>query len=162
MSQSIPALIPQPSQCQRLEGASFTLTAATVITATSEFHPTAKLLAARIEAATSWKLKIATTADGSTGSCIELRSGSTGSDNPEAYTLNVTEQGAVITASASAGAFYGCQTLLQLFPAAIFSQALRPDFVLTAPSVEISDHPRFPWRGVMVDSSRFFSANFLS
>jgi len=149
-------LVPQPSHCQRRDGPDFVLGAATVIITPTKFQATATLLAARIEAATSWKLNITTTADGSTGSHIELRIGATGSDNPESYTLKVNEQAAVITAPATAGAYYGCQTLLQLFPAAIFSQALRPDLVLTAPSVEITDTPRFQWRGVMVDSSRFY------
>jgi hexosaminidase len=156
MSQSIPALVPQPNQCQRLDGADFKLTADTVIVTTPEFQATAKLLAARIEGATSWQIKIVTTPAATAGSCIELRAGPTESENPESYTLKVTEAVATITAGAPAGAYYGVQTLLQLFPAAIFSQALRPDFELTAPAVEISDAPRFRWRGVMVDSSRFF------
>ncbi|MCF7688130.1 MAG: beta-N-acetylhexosaminidase [Cephaloticoccus sp.] len=157
MSPSHPSLVPQPSHCKRLDGTDFVLTAECIIVADPIFKITAQLLAARLCAATSWPLRIATPGEaGEAISRIEFQPAKADSTNPEAYTLKVTAAGVLITASSPAGAFYGCQTLLQLFPPAVFSQALRPDFVLTAPSVEIEDAPRFRWRGVMVDSSRFY------
>lgn len=64
----------------------------------------------------------------------------------EAYRL-VAEAGHVtITGGDSAGVFYGKQTLEQLFQ------------VDRIPDVEISDAPRFAWRGLMFDVSRHFQS----
>jgi hexosaminidase len=69
--------------------------------------------------------------------------------NREGYTLNITPSTIRIEASSPAGVFYGIQTLLQLLP---------PDAGSTAaiPCVEITDYPRFGWRGLMLDVSRHF------
>ena len=48
-------------------------------------------------------------------------------ENNEAYTLKVTAEGVLITATHSSGAFYGVQSLLQLFPAAIYDAQPRPN-----------------------------------
>ena len=67
----------------------------------------------------------------------------------ERYTLNITPSTIRIEAANPAGVFYGIQTLLQLLP---------PDAGSTAaiPCVEITDYPRFGWRGLMLDVSRHF------
>ncbi len=66
----------------------------------------------------------------------------------EAYTLTVTEGGAVLTAATPLGALHGMQTFTQLI------HQDKGGFVLDA--VTIRDKPRFPWRGLMLDSSRHF------
>lgn len=67
----------------------------------------------------------------------------------EAYRLEVSKQGIRITSNPSgAGWFYGVQTLLQLLPAGTTSGTL--------PLVQISDAPRFPYRGAMMDVARNF------
>jgi hexosaminidase len=43
--------------------------------------------------------------------------------------------------------FYGVQTLLQLFPKEIESASMMTGVQWTAPAVEITDYPRFGWRG---------------
>src|SRR6266571_4725821 len=54
-----------------------------------------------------------------------------------------------------AGLFYGMQTLMQLLPL-----GLEPSVVL--PAVDITDYPRFHYRGVLLDVGRhFFSVTFL-
>ncbi len=64
----------------------------------------------------------------------------------EGYELEVSAAtGALIRASSDAGEFYARQTLRQLWSA---------DGSL--PCVSIRDAPRFPWRGLMLDSSRHF------
>ncbi len=66
----------------------------------------------------------------------------------ESYTLEVQTAGATLTAANPLGVLRGMQTFLQL---------IHPDkdgFVLDA--VTIRDKPRFPWRGLMLDSSRHF------
>ena len=74
----------------------------------------------------------------------------------EGYHLSVTKKLILITANQPAGLFYGVQTLLQLFPPQIESKALTPDIKWQAPCVEITDYPRFAWRGLMLDVARHF------
>lgn len=71
------------------------------------------------------------------------------SDNAEGYTLSVTSKQITITAPTAAGVFYGIQTLRKSLPIAV-GQAI------TIPAVEISDAPRFAYRGASFDISRHF------
>jgi hexosaminidase len=66
----------------------------------------------------------------------------------ESYTLEVTSARATITAPTDLGALHGLQTFLQLV-------SVSPDG-FAAPAVSIQDSPRFPWRGLMIDSARHF------
>jgi hexosaminidase len=74
----------------------------------------------------------------------------------EGYTLSAGNAGVVIKANTVAGLFYGTQTLLQLFPPSIESKTAVKDIHWAAPAVEITDYPRFGWRGLMFDVSRHF------
>jgi len=75
----------------------------------------------------------------------------------EGYRLNVTTAGISITAKEPAGIFYGLQTFLQLLPKQIESKdATGPGVEWVIPAVAIEDHPRFGWRGLMLDVSRHF------
>jgi hexosaminidase len=67
----------------------------------------------------------------------------------ESYTLEVTAQGAKIDAGNPLGVLRGLQTFLQLVDVSPNGFA--------APAVSIKDQPRFPWRGLMIDSSRHFT-----
>jgi len=67
----------------------------------------------------------------------------------EGYTLTVTPEGAVLQAAEPWGVLRGMETFLQLVVPGS-STAFR------APAVVIRDEPRFPWRGLMLDSSRHF------
>jgi hexosaminidase len=66
----------------------------------------------------------------------------------ESYTLDVTPAGAKLHAANPLGALRGLQTFLQLV-------SITPDG-FAAPAVHIEDHPRFSWRGLMIDSARHF------
>ena len=66
----------------------------------------------------------------------------------ESYQLKVTPEEVRLDAPNPLGVLRGLQTLLQLVQ-------ITPDgFVV--PAVEIEDGPRFPWRGLMIDSGRHF------
>lgn len=66
----------------------------------------------------------------------------------EVYTLEITPRSAKLHAANPLGVLRGLQTFLQLV-------SVTPDgFAATA--VRIQDQPRFPWRGLMIDSSRHF------
>lgn len=69
----------------------------------------------------------------------------------EAYHLTVDSKGITLEASAPNGLFYGVQTIIQLMPA---EKQQVSEVVL--PSVEISDAPRFAWRGLHLDVGRHF------
>lgn len=74
----------------------------------------------------------------------------------EGYQLSVTTKNVVIRANEPAGLFYGVQTLLQLFPKEIESAKKITGVKWEAPVVEITDTPRFGWRGLMFDVARHF------
>ena len=69
--------------------------------------------------------------------------------NPEGYHLRAVSNEISIEASDPRGLFYGAQTLLQLVQK-------DPRGVQTAPAVDISDAPRFRWRGLTIDVARHF------
>jgi hexosaminidase len=66
----------------------------------------------------------------------------------ESYALEVSANGAKLTAPTPLGTMHGLQTFLQLVDVSADGFA--------APSVTIQDKPRFPWRGLMIDSARHF------
>ncbi|KAA5542968.1 beta-N-acetylhexosaminidase [Adhaeribacter rhizoryzae] len=69
---------------------------------------------------------------------------------PEGYKMAVTPTAIQIKANTKAGIFYGLQSLLQTLP------ALRTNEPLQVPCMEVTDEPRFGWRGMMLDVSRHF------
>lgn len=74
----------------------------------------------------------------------------------EGYRLAVTAEDISVFAPKPAGLFYGLQTLLQLMPKEIESKQVLPNISWTVPVVQITDRPRFGWRGLMLDVSRHF------
>jgi len=74
----------------------------------------------------------------------------------EGYHLSVKPTGILISANKPAGLYYGAQTLWQLLPQAIESKTPVTGVDWQLPVVEITDFPRFAWRGLMFDVSRHF------
>ncbi|HNR15902.1 MAG TPA: beta-N-acetylhexosaminidase [Chitinophagaceae bacterium] len=75
----------------------------------------------------------------------------------DGYQLKITTSGVTLIANEPSGIFYGVQTLLQLFSKEIAGNEIHKkpnEWVL--PIVTIEDHPRFGWRGLMLDVSRHF------
>jgi hexosaminidase len=66
----------------------------------------------------------------------------------ESYRLTVDDKKAELTAANPLGVLRGVETLLQLV------QPGKQGWII--PDVQIDDHPRFPWRGLMIDVSRHF------
>jgi hexosaminidase len=73
--------------------------------------------------------------------------------NREGYSLSVTPSLIRISAATPVGIFYGAQTLFQMLPTSL---TLYDNSVPSIPCVEITDYPRFGWRGLMLDVSRHF------
>ncbi len=65
----------------------------------------------------------------------------------EGYKLTIKTDRVFLNANTTAGLFYGVQTLWQLLTA---------EEGLTLPCLEITDYPRFGWRGLHLDVSRHF------
>ena len=66
----------------------------------------------------------------------------------ESYGLTVTSDRATLTAPNPLGVLHGLETLLQLVDLTTNGFAI--------PAVTIDDHPRFAWRGMLIDVSRHF------
>ena len=94
--------------------------------------------------------------DGSTKEChpfgisLTLRQNHATSVADE-YQLVIDDGGVQITAASPAGLFYGMQSFMQLLP----TGAGHLD-TITLPGLEITDRPRFGWRGMHLDVSRHF------
>ena len=68
----------------------------------------------------------------------------------EDYSLDVTPQGIRVSARQPAGLFYGAISAWQLLvPTA-------PDGWHHVPAMHVEDHPRFAWRGLMLDVARHY------
>lgn len=127
-----PALIPMPVSMTAYDG-QFQLTNSTIVEGKGKAAPTAAYLA----------------------NLLGLKSGTRGTirlklvsksalPNPEAYRLSVTASDVRIDASDPRGLFYGAQTLRQL----VDNRSIA--------AVEITDAPRFKWRGLLIDVARHF------
>jgi hexosaminidase len=150
---SVTPIIPAPVKAESRPG-TFQLTTSSRIIADDSFKEEAELLVERLRPSTGFALPIKS-AEASLGDITLTTKGANASLGPEGYSLSVVPSGVTIRATTPAGAFYGAQSLLQLFPPEIFSlKPAQADWTIAG--VEISDSPRFSWRGFMLDVSRHF------
>jgi hexosaminidase len=146
-------LIPQPVEIKQSNG-SFLLTKGTTIGYNkADAQKTAEMLVQKLNLATGMGFKT------QLNNISNIQLNLTEANNPkignEGYTLVSGEKGVVITANQPAGLFYGIQTLLQLFPKEVESKTItKANWAI--PAVNITDYPRFAWRGLMLDVSRHF------
>lgn len=146
-------LIPLPVEVKQNSGF-YTLTKSTSVGYNkSEARDISEKLAQKLNIATGFKIVAAQ----GTKSKIQLNLNVTPDQKlgKEGYNLVSGSKGIVITANQPAGLFYGMQTLLQLLPKEIESKAVA-SVKWTIPAVQITDYPRFGWRGLMFDVSRHF------
>ena len=75
----------------------------------------------------------------------------------EGYKLSVTANGIRLESATTTGFFYGFTSLKKLLPACV-AAGVKDDKVTTyeLPLVQITDRPRFPYRGFMLDVARHF------
>lgn len=150
------AIIPEPVSLTQKEG-EFTLPKRVVIETSTgpEMKEVIATLRERFSVPTGSKVVILANAQTAT---IKLILNKKADDvlGKEGYSLAVTPKVIFIKANEPAGLFYGVQTLLQLFPKEIAGVKYAADVKWLAPCVEITDYPRFKWRGLMFDVSRHF------
>ncbi|MGO4904046.1 beta-N-acetylhexosaminidase [Flavobacterium sp. W20_MBD1_R3] len=77
-----------------------------------------------------------------------VRNGKIEINEDESYQLTITANKIIINATNDLGALHGLETLLQLLQNNSTSYYF--------PVIEISDSPRFTWRGLMIDAARHF------
>ncbi|MEG2727481.1 MAG: family 20 glycosylhydrolase [Mucinivorans sp.] len=148
-------VIPVPRTLSVRDSTYFTVTANTVIVATSaDFANPAAYLAAKIKASTGYDLKITEAAPAT--NFIALQLNTRVAVGAEGYTLSSSNENVIIESRTPQGAFYGVQTLLQLLPAEIESPKVIRSVAWTLPSVDVVDEPRFAYRGLMMDVVRHF------
>lgn len=150
------ALIPQPVSLEKQRGSFELPDQLTIHTGNNaELKRLANGLADRIGMTTGRKVVVNETVDLQSNG-ISLVLAANKSIPTEGYQLNVSTTHIVLEAADPAGVFYGIQTLLQLLPKEIESKSKVEKTKWEIPAVKISDHPRFGWRGLMLDVSRHF------
>ncbi|SMO81352.1 hexosaminidase [Saccharicrinis carchari] len=147
-------VIPRPVKMTE-NGQMFNLARGTSILYSPGLKQQAELLLSALSPAAGWDLQVSE-AGKVKSNVIFLKLDKTGDIKSEGYKLSVTGKNIVITAVDGAGAFYGVQTLLQLLPVEIFNKQRQKNVTWNVPGVEISDAPSYPWRGMMLDVSRYF------
>jgi hexosaminidase len=149
------AIIPQPVKVTRTTGY-FTLPANIIVSASKapEMVKITDGLKAVFSNTTGYKV----TLDNGSAASIVLKLNTTpdNTSGNEGYTLSVKSNAVTITANKPAGIFYGVQTFMKLLPKEIDSKTLVTGVKWKAPCAEITDYPRFAWRGLMLDVSRHF------
>jgi hexosaminidase len=150
-----PALIPLPARFTMLEGR-FVLGPKTLIRVAQPEADTARILADAIMRSTGFKIRVRRESKPTlrNGDILLSLDSARVSLGDEGYRLEVTPKGVRITATKSAGLFYGMQTLRQMLPLGPVHG--RTEYQLACVNVE--DTPRFSWRGYLLDSSRHFIA----
>ncbi|HEY5986062.1 MAG TPA: beta-N-acetylhexosaminidase, partial [Streptosporangiaceae bacterium] len=156
---SVPQIIPKPVSTTVGQG-TFTLATSTSIVVPSGSDaalPVAQDLADYMRPATGYALPVVTGTPSSGD--IELILGDPGGlqNDPdgEGYHLDTTTSGVTLEAPTPHGLYNGVQTIRQLLPAWITSSSVQPG-PWTMPVVQISDYPRYTYRGLMLDIARHY------
>lgn len=134
-----PALIPMPSTIAWQEG-NIPINASTAIESRSDAAPTAAYLAN--------VLGVKERGHGTSQIHLSIVPASK-IPNPEGYHLHAAGNRVLIEASDQRGLFYGAQTLRQLV-------VTGPGGTRAVAAADITDSPRFRWRGLLIDLGRHF------
>jgi hexosaminidase len=139
-------------------GAPFEVTRATSIVvdgSNPEVTAIAQGLGALMRKSTGFPL-VVSTAD-TAANKIQLRlAADRGALGEEGYELTAAANTLTLVANRPAGLFRGVQTVRQLLPFDVESDMGVSRSVWAIPALSITDQPRFPWRGMMLDVSRHF------
>jgi hexosaminidase len=144
-----PNIIPQPKSVRCLSG-EFKFSAKTKIVARDETgRQSAALLNDWLLKNYGFKLELTNAEKNPKNSIVfEEQKNLLADMPPEAYGLYVIDKG-ILVGARETGQFYALQTLMQLLPVNFKTQA-------KIPAVDISDAPRFPYRGMHLDTGRHF------
>lgn len=154
----VPGIIPLPVSMQVLSG-QFFLTPETNLVypaGNEEIKKIAEYLNQLVFKSAGFQLKLSDS-DKQEKKSIQLLTGEFPDIGKEGYILKSSRKGVQISANEPNGLFYGVITLWQLFPTGSVTGNKIP-----IPAVQITDMPRFPWRGAHLDVGRhFFNVDFI-
>ena len=146
------SIIPVPKEIKNANG-QFTLKdGMTIGVADKQLLPAANYLSGLLSRSTGYIYNVRE-GDGD----ISLAVSDIAGQNEGAYSLDVTSGKVQIKGNTYGGVISGIESLRQLLPAEIESPAVVKDINWSVPAVQITDAPRFGWRGLMLDVSRHFS-----
>ena len=146
-------IIPKPQHVEVSQGNPFVLTPKTIITYDAAVKAQAAYLQETLAGSTGFDLVMK---EGNAKKGISLQIDQKEVTKAEGYQLSVNSKGVCIKAHDAAGAFYGIQTLLQLFPEEVHSAIRHKDIAWEINPISICDAPNRPWRGMMLDVARYF------
>lgn len=151
------ALIPRPNHVARRDG-QFLLNSTTIVVAGKNATDAAEMLRGYLTPATGLLLprSVDETRNTTAGAIVLELDSRFGELGPEGYRLVVAEDCVRLRAAEPAGLFYAIQTLRQLLDPEIYRSAPISGKEWPICCVEIEDHPRFSWRGGMLDVGRYF------
>lgn len=155
-------IIPYPQKLVSKQGV-FVFNSGTKIYCDSKQPEVLKLaqrLASQLNLVCGINLNISNYSTDSTNAIIFKNANTQG--NREAYQLQISPKTIRIEADAANGFFYGLQTLYQLMPPEIYGKRKVNIKKWTVPAVQITDLPRFVYRGLHLDVGRhFFPVSFI-
>ncbi|MGW6906749.1 beta-N-acetylhexosaminidase [Streptomyces sp. NPDC054940] len=146
----MPALVPRPTEAEFRPG-HFTLDHDTTLRLGSGTEPAAELLRTLLAPATGLTLR--PSPNGQVTLALDSGPGDLGE---EGYVLTIDPHAVLLRAAHPTGLLRGIQTIRQLLPPQALSAIPQPDTRWQLPCADISDVPRHPWRGAMLDVARHF------
>ncbi|MFD4639662.1 family 20 glycosylhydrolase [Lentzea sp. NPDC058436] len=154
-AEPLQSLVPVPVSVQSKSGVTHTLTAATKIYTAAAARDVGTFLAGVLRPSTGYAFPVSDTTGTPSDGISLLLSGAPGAVGQQGYQLDVSAGNIVLRANTSEGLFAGVQTLRQLLPAKVESTTAQAG-PWTVPGALIVDHPRFSYRGAMLDVARHF------
>jgi hexosaminidase len=158
MTTTAHAIIPAPRHHQAIPGKTFELTAGSHIVVDAD-DPDVSAVAERfarwLRRPTGFDLPVGR-AKGDDGDVVVAVT-SSGDHGDEGYALRADSAGVRIEAATPVGVFRALTTLRQMLPATAEATSTQPG-PWTVPGAEVSDRPRFAYRGTMLDVARHFFA----
>ncbi|WP_176737051.1 family 20 glycosylhydrolase [Oligoflexus tunisiensis] len=150
-------LIPRPVQYEAKKGPGFELNASTVLIVDGKAPgaaDAARFFSNALHAAMGLRLNLVEKAPAK-AAVIRLAHDAKFPE-AEGYSLTIKPRLITIKAKDPAGFHYAVQSLRQLLPAAFYQENPPPQKTAMLPAVQITDYPRFAWRGLHLDVARNF------
>jgi hexosaminidase len=157
--QSAPQIIPKPVSMTMGRG-SFTISSGTrIVAASRRTARVAEDLAGYLRPATGYRLPVVPGASelGTIALVLSSKDAVPGDPDGEGYRLSVTPRRVTLAAATADGLYNGIQTIRQLLPVWIDSPSAMPG-PWSMPAVQITDYPRYTYRGVMLDIARHYES----
>ena len=145
-------IVPLPGRIDGVKGADFRLTGNCLInypTGNREMERNAQMLSRYVEDLTGIHLSIRPTLASKDQAGNITLALDPSLNNDEGYRLTVTPKGVEVSGKTAAGVFYGIQTLRKSLPVGTCT-------TVNLPPVQVTDSPRFVYRGMHLDCSRHF------